>query len=432
MSTTTNRLVISRLINRFGFGPKPGEFQSLLHLGVEGARMKIMTPVTNDPGLVQLKDPTITDLGPFPTPNSPQVVPFATARRKQLLDLTMWWLDRMVLCDNALIERATWFWHGHWATSSGKVEYALPMKMQNDLLRKNSLGNFASMSRDMMTDAALLYWLDAQLNTVNGPNENLARELMELFTLGVNNYSEDDIKNVARGLTGYQVERSSGTVTFNTKRHDPGAISFLGNAGTFTANQISDALTSRVDSQNFITDRIWFRFMSTSNVKPKDLTAAFAERDILKYLQAITRHTEFSNPVHTQVKSPVEWFVGICRALKIQPSKLTTFAQVPSYLDKLGQVPLIPPNVGGWPFDEAWLNLASTQTRISFVDFLVQQGDFSTLAGKTGAASVQEVMDLLGIAAFSQRTRAVLRDVADNPKQLVTMAVCSPEYLVNG
>jgi uncharacterized protein (DUF1800 family) len=432
MSAPADRLVISRLINRFGFGPKPGEYQALLKLGVDGARRTLMTPNVNDRGLSQLAEPTITDLGPFPTPNTPAVVAFSNARRKQLLDLTMWWLDRMVLADNGLIERATWFWHGHWATSSGKVEYALPMKAQNDLLRKYALGNFATMAREMMTDAALLYWLDAQLNTVNGPNENLAREVMELFTLGVNNYSEDDIKNVARGLTGYQVNRSSGVVTFNPNRHDSAPITFLGNTGSYTAQQIADLLTSRNDSQSFITNRIWFRFMSTSNPKPASLTNSFQSRDTLQYLNAITNHSEFSNPDHTQVKSPVEWFVGVCRALKLQPSKLTTFAQVPTYLDKLGQVPFVPPNVGGWPYDEAWLNLSSAQTRLVFTDFLVQQGDLSPLVGKTGADAVQEVIDLLGIAAISQRTRAALRDVADVPKQLISMAVCSPEYLVNG
>lgn len=432
MSTATDRLVISRLINRFGFGPKPGEYQSLLQLGVDGARTKIMTPGLNDAGLRGLSDPIVTDLGPFPTPNTAAVVPFATARKKQLLDVTMWWLDRMVLADNTLTERATWFWHGHWATSSGKVEYALPMKTQNDLLRRSALGNFATMSRELMTDAALLYWLDANLNTVSGPNENLARELMELFTLGVNNYSEDDIKNVARGLTGYQVARSSGTVTFNDKRHDTSPISFLGNTGSYTAQQISDLLTATPASQRFITDRIWFRFMSTANVKPKELEVAFSSRNTLSYLHAITEHSAFANPAHTQVKSPVEWFVGVCRALKIQPSKLTTFAQVPGYLDKLGQVPFIPPNVGGWPYDEAWLNLASAQTRISFSDYLIQQGDLTPITSSSGADAVQAVMDLLGIAAFSQRTRAALRDVAGNPKELMSMAVNSPEYLVNG
>lgn len=93
MSSTQDRLTISRLISRFGFGPKPGEFASLLALGVDGARLKIMTVPAVDSGLSQLSDPAMTDLGPFPKPNTPEVIPFSTARKKQLLDLTMWWLE---------------------------------------------------------------------------------------------------------------------------------------------------------------------------------------------------------------------------------------------------------------------------------------------------------------------------------------------------
>jgi len=431
MSESGDRLVISRLSQRFGFGPKPGEYASLLKIGTVEARKKLLSVSLVDTGLIGLADPVTTDLGPFPKPNTPEVVPFATARKKQLLDLTMWWLDRMALSNNTLIERMTWFWHGHWATSSGKVEYALPMKMQNDLFRKYALGNFRELSRAMMTDAALLYWLDSNQNTVKGPNENLARELMELFTLGVNNYTEEDIKNVARGLTGYQVERSSGVVTLNSKLQDTKPISFLGNTGVYSAIQISDILTARQDSVKFITDRIWFRFVSSVNTKPVDLENGFRDGNILAFIQALTQHSDFKNPLHTQVKSPVEWFIGVCRALQIQPSKLRTYAQVPSYLDKLGQVPLIPPNVGGWPNDDAWLNISSAQTRIAFADYLVQQGDLSPLAGLSGAPAVEAVSNLLGVAQFSQRTRSVLRDVASNPKSLVTMAICSPEYLVN-
>ena len=432
MSAPMDRLVISRLVSRFGFGPKPGEYAALLALGVDRAREKIMTPPVVDAGIAQLQPPVVSNLGPFPKPNTPEVVPFATARKKQLLDITMWWLDRMVLSDNGLTERMTWFWHGHWATSSGKVEYALPMKLQNDLQRRNALGDFRVMAREMMTDAALLYWLDANQNTNKGPNENLARELMELFTLGVDRYSEDDIKNVARGLTGYQVDRSAGTVTFNAKLHDSSPITFLGNSGSYSAQQIADALTSRSDCQKFITDRIWFRFISTVNPKPLELEQPFSNRDIGAFMRALSQHSALSDPSHTQVKSPVEWFVGVCRALRLQPSKLITFAQIPQYLDKLGQVPFVPPNVGGWPYDEAWLNLASAQYRITFADYLLQQADLSFLKNLTGAEAVQSVMDLLGIAAFTQRTRAALRDVASDPKSLMMLAVCSPEYLVNG
>ncbi|NDE36287.1 MAG: DUF1800 family protein [Actinobacteria bacterium] len=115
--------------------------------------------------------------------DSSDVVAYATEKRAQLTSLTLWWLDRMVLSEHSLRERMTWFWHGHWATSYQKVDDALPMYLQNQTLRRNALGNFAQMSREMVNDAALIFWLDGQTNTIKAPNENLSRELMELFTL---------------------------------------------------------------------------------------------------------------------------------------------------------------------------------------------------------------------------------------------------------
>lgn len=427
-----DRLAIARLINRFGFGPKPGEFAALLGLGIDGARAAIMTPPINDAGLTNLADPAVTDLGPFPAPNTPQVVPFNNARNKQLMDITLWWLDRMVLADHGLTERMTWFWHGHWATSSGKVEYALPMYVQNQTLRKYGQANFGDMVQAMLVDPALLYWLDAGANTAKGPNENLARELMELFTLGVNHYSEDDIKAIAKSLTGWQVNRSAATVSFNPKLHDNSTITFLGNTGSYQESDIGKLLVERDDCRNFITNRIWFRFMDTNAPAPADLAANFAGRDIGVLMNALAGHQELANPAHAQVRSPVEWFVAACKALRLQPSKLSSSNTVVNYLDKLGQVPFQPPNVGGWPFDDAWLNISTAQYRITIANYLVGQGDLSPLNGiDPGAPMINALADWLGVAQFTLRTRAVLRDVTSNPKQLVVLALCSPEYIVS-
>jgi uncharacterized protein (DUF1800 family) len=134
----------------------------------------------------------------------------------------------------------------------------------------------------------------------------------------------------------------------------------------------------------------------------------------------------------SQVKSPVEWFVAVCRALKITPSTAQNRAQIINYLDKLGQVPFNPPNVGGWPYDEAWLNIASTQYRIGFTSFLLDQGDLSPIKGLTGLAMENALADWLGIAEFSTRTKAVLRAPGLTSAQIVIAALCSPEYVVNG
>ena len=306
------------------------------------------------------------------------------------------------------------------------------MKIQNDMLRKYALGNFKDMAQALVIDPALMFWLDANSNVKQAPNENLARELMELFTIGVGRYSEDDVKAVARGLTGYNVDRSSATFTFNPAKHDATAFSILGTNGSWDAPSIISALVARDDNKKFITDRLWFRLMSTSLTKPSDIENAFTGRDIFPVIQKIASYVTSSDPLMSQVRSPVEWFVAVARALKLTPSTIQNRAQIINYLDKLGQVPFIPPNVGGWPYDEAWLNIASTQYRIAFVNFLIAQGDLSPINGLTGLQMENALADWLGIPEFSIRTKAVIRSPGLTTAQIVAMAMCCPEYVVNG
>ncbi len=137
------------------------------------------------------------------------------------------------------------------------------------------------------------------------------------------------------------------------------------------------------------------------------------------------------DPALSQAKSPVEWFVATCRALKLTPSTMQNRAQITNYLDKLGQVPFVPPNVGGWPFDGAWINLSTTQYRVGLANYLVEQGDLSPIAGLKGVALQDALADWLGIPELSLRTKAVIRDQSNTTKQIVISALCSPEYVVN-
>lgn len=430
---TTDRVEIARLIHRFGFGPKPGEYAQLVAAGLQTARQQVLTPPTSDQGLLKVANPTLSDLGPFPPQKSAAAAAFESARSQQILALQLWWLDRMALADHGLNERMTWFWHGHWATALAKVEYALPMFIQNQLLRESALGNFKDQARAMIVDSALLYWLDGDSNYVGSPNENLAREFMELFTLGVGNYSESDVQAIARALTGYNTVRSAGTVSFNPKRHDNSTLTFLGTTGTFDAPAVSDYLTTLPANQDFIAKRIWFRFISsTDTLIDANTRASFGNRDILQLVQAVATSSAMSNPAHSQSKSPVEWFVSVCRALAITPSKLQHSEYVIRYLASMGQVPFDPPNVGGWPTDEAWLNISSMQARLAFSKFLLGQVNLSSMASlpKTDAR-IQYLSDLFGVAEWSSRTKSVFRTALSDPSQLVLIAINAPEYVVN-
>jgi uncharacterized protein (DUF1800 family) len=396
-------------------------------------RAKVLSVPAVDAGAASVVLPEITDLGKRPAANSAEIVPYAIAIRFQIQQLVMWWLDRMAMSDHGLTERMTWFWHGHWATSIDKVNFALPMLNQNKTLRTYCLGNFKDMSRAMINDSALQYWLDGQDSTLTAPNENLGRELMELFILGVDRYTEDDVKASARALTGYQVVNYSGTLTFNPKRHDSTLITILGKTQAFTGETLSDFLVARDDNATFIAERLWYRFISSTETMPTSFAAknALATRDISAGVKAMANDPAIRDEKNDLVKSPVEWFIAACRALKITPSALKTPAQLINYLNQMGQVPFSPPNVGGWPAAEAWLSSATAQYRITFATWLIKQGDLSALTAIPVESRVLKSADWLGVAEWTPRTQAALRNSLADPAQFTLLALCSPEFIVS-
>ena len=420
-------------MQRFGFGPRPGEYALALKEGVEATRTKVLTVPTVDAGAARVVEPEITDLGKRPAANSKEIVPFSIAMRFQTQQMTMWWLDRMALSDHGLTERMTWFWHGHWATALQKLNYAMPMYNQNKTLRTYCLGNFKDMSRAMVNDGALQYWLDGQDSTLKSPNENLGRELMELFVLGVGRYSEDDVKAAARALTGYQVNKSSGAVTFNARRHDASPVTLLGKTQAFTGESLSDFLVAREDNTTFIAERLWYRFISSTETMPANFSAksAFAGRDISAAVNAMANDPAIRDSKNDLVKAPVEWFIAACRALELTPSNLKTPGQLFNYLDKLGQVPFNPPNVGGWPAAQAWLSSATAQYRIAFAAWLIKQSDLRGLKEIPVGSRVAKSADWLGVAEWSPRTQSTLRASLADPAQFALLALCSPEFIVS-
>ena len=377
-----SRLATARLFQRFGFGPRPGEFSAALNAGFSNTRTNLLTPPGVDQGALRVRDLGLTDLGRRPDPNDPRLPMFAMEMKEQNKALAIWWLDLMALSDHALTERMTWFWHGHWATAIDKLNFALPMYIQNQTLRKHALGNFREMSLAMVKDGALQFWLDGQENTSRAPNENLGRELMELFILGVNRYTESDVKELARALTGYQVVRSNGTVAFNPRRYDSNTKTILGNTSTFDADTATNYLVDQSNCQLFISERLWYRFISSQEALPKSsaIYASFGQRSISSAVLALSDFDILTNSKYSIVKSPVEWFIASCRALSITPSQLKNGNQLLYFLKMLAQVPFNPPNVSGWPTDEAWLSSASAQFRFTFATWFIKQGDMSPIA----------------------------------------------------
>lgn len=422
------RLEMARLFHRFGYGPKPGEFKAALKQGIQTTRQNILKI-----DLQTTDAPELTDLGPRPEPNSEGIVEYSRLLRYQNQLLLLWWLDQMVATNNPLNEKMTWFWHGHWATSLGKVRYPLPMYNQNVTLRKYALGNFSEFTQAMFLDGALQLWLDGGENTVKAPNENLSREMMELFILGVNRYTENDVKELARSFTGYRVARTSGVMSAASRRRDNGSVTVLGKSGAMSPQQVIEHLVAQKNCQKFIPERIWYRFISSTKPLPENhpTISAFASRDTKALITSLINDPALSDLNNSIVKSPVEWFVGVCRAFTLTPSQLPSFTKLYSYLDKLSQVPFQPPNVGGWPTDQAWLSSASAQFRLAFATWLASLADLSELSAIPADNRIEYLLDLLGVVEWSSRTNFALSTVRDNPQRLLTLAICSPEYVVS-
>jgi uncharacterized protein (DUF1800 family) len=407
----------------------------MLRAGLTATRRHVLAVSTSDPGLANLSAPAITDLGPRPANGTAALKSWEAALASQQQLLVTWWLDRMVLSTYPLVERLTWFWHGHWATSIEKVVYPLPMLTQNQTLRTYALGSFDDMARAIVVDGAMTYWLDNEQNYVSAPNENLARELMELFTLGVNQYTQGDVEAAARALTGYSLVSTSGAVTFDPSRHVSTPITILGSTRVFPdAPSLATFLVAQGPSPMFVVERLWFRLVSSTHpptpAQIQTLVTSFAARNISALVAALARSSAWSNPALSLARSPVEWLVAACRALGVQPSTLPADL-VLGFLNAAGQVPFLPPNVGGWPSDLAWLNSAASELRMKMAEALVKVGDLSAVSSVSGATAPTVLSNWLGVASWSARTASVLSSLATTPPQMVVAALCAPEYVVS-
>jgi uncharacterized protein (DUF1800 family) len=307
------------------------------------------------------------------------------------------------------------------------------MYNQNLTFRKYALGNFSDFASAMFFDGALQIWLDGGENTLKAPNENLSREMMELFVLGVNRYSEMDVRELARAFTGYQITRSTGEVVSVPRRRDTGAVTVLGKTGVMSPEEVIKHLVSQPDCAKFINERIWYRFISSTAPLSENnpSIAAFASRDISALIKSMVESKALANPEYSIVKSPIEWFIAVCRAFNLTPSQMNSQNKINSYLDKLSQIPFSPPNVGGWPTDEAWLSSASAQFRLAFATWIASQIDTSQLTTIAPEKRSAYLADLLGVVEWSPRTTFALREVRNNPERLITLAICSPEYVVS-
>lgn len=269
-----------------------------------------------------------------------------------------YWLYRMLYSPHPLQENLTLFWHNHFATSNAKVQNAGFMLRQCDLMRRHALGNFRAMLREMSQDPAMMVWLDTRLSKKGMPNENYARELMELFSLGIGHYTEKDIREAARAFTGWEIHGQE--ATFNPKQHDTGVKTVLGQTGDWQGEDIVRICLDQKSAPYFIVGKL-YRFLMSETTPPapeilEPLATQFrqSDYDVGALVKTMLRSNLFFSPAvyRARVKSPVDFALGIVRALE---GKIGTTALART-LESLGQNLFYPPSVKGWDGGPAWLN----------------------------------------------------------------------------
>jgi uncharacterized protein (DUF1800 family) len=389
-----------------------------------------------DPGARATPMPTL------PAPRGPGKGASVAARKEfnrqlsdQMTELSQWWLRRMVTAQQPIHEKLTLLWHNHFATSAQKVRFAAYMAAQNQKLRSLSLGDFHTLAYAMLTDAAMMHWLDAQTNTAKAPNENLAREFMELFTLGHGNgYTEDDVRQGARALTGWVI-RATGQTMVVPKRHDRTAKTIFGVTGNFDAAGFCDTVLAQPKSPQYVAGRLWQQLASDTQPSPQALdrfvTAYGGHRDLRALTRAILTDDEFVNSRAAIVNTPVEWLVGVIRTLRVPLDNPARLKMVNTTLRALGQRPFYPPDVGGWPHGRVWMSTASADVRMRAASQLARAGDLSSVEDAAVDDRIDAVGWLIGVGAWSDRTVAALDPLVRKPAQLVAAAVNTPEYLTS-
>ncbi len=380
-----------------------------------------------------------TPLPSFPVPAPPGKNATTAARkqynsglRDQMRTLSQWWLERMVSVQQPVHEKLTLLWHNHFATSASKVRAAGLMATQNQKLRAGALGDFRSLAYSMLTDPAMLRWLDGQQNTEKAANENLSREFMELFALGHGNgYTESDVREGARALTGWVIR--NGQSDFVHKRHDTGDKTVLGVTGALDAAGFCDAVLARPESGEFVAQRLWQQLASDDPPSAPALSrlvgAYGAGRDLKALTLAILTDPEFLAHPASLVNTPVEWTVGLVRALKMPTAQNAQL--IDQTLKMLGQQPFYPPDVGGWPRGQAWLSTASAGVRLRAGTALARRGDVSAVADAAPSDRIDAAGYLLGIGSWSDQSAAALRPLVNRPPELVAAAANTPENLTS-
>lgn len=348
------RTRIAHLLRRAGFGGSPAEIEEYAKLGFNGAVERLL----NYESMPDDAHEIAAQIG------------FDNALPEEL---KTYWLVRLAATKRPLQEKMVVYWHGHFATAIRKVNSTGLMWAQNELFRRNALGSFRTILAEISRDPAMLRWLDSNSNRKLSPNENYARELMELFTMGRGNYTEDDVKAAAQAFTGWHFNPLAEQFAFNRNQHDFGPKTFLGRTGPWDGDDILRFLLEEPATARWIAMKL-FRFFAYDDPEPA-VVDRFAgvlranDWQIKPLVGAILKSPEFSSEraYHSKVKSPLELVIGTLKTLGVQPN----YRELVPALRRMGQDLFNPPNVKGWDGGLAWVSTSTVLERFNFVNRLL-------------------------------------------------------------
>lgn len=393
-----NEKTARHLLNRAGFG-----------IPVESAaRLAAMEPAAAVAAFVDYEK--LPDVGPVPPADLPERIGLREMRmqvgtmteeerrkfrqerqreaREAMLNLEAWWLERMCKSQRPLQEKMTLFWHGHFATSAEKVKDPRPNLELNEVFRQNATGNIRELTRAVGKSPCMMRYLDQQQSSRRKPNENWARELLELFTLGISNYTETDIKEAARAFTGWT--DLDGKFVFDERRHDPGRKSFLGRSGTFNGDEIIDIVFQQPACSRFFCRKLWKFFAydepEAEVVEGLARTLEASNLELKPVLRQMFLSQAFYQPkaINTQIKSPAQLCVNLMVQLDADLSPRPPIAQLA--MRAMGQALFYPPNVKGWDGGRAWINTNTLLVRYNMSNYLVSGVVPNFGAGMRGGA----------------------------------------------
>ena len=402
-----------RLLTRAGFAPSISEidrFASLTHaqavdqlLATTGQRA-----ISEPPGWVE--DPVIGPREFRALPEDKQKLE-RQKNVRQSLELRAWWITEMVNTPSPLTERMTLFWHNHFVSAQPKVRWPQLMYRQNVLLRQHALGDFDELLHAIARDPAMLVYLDAASNRRANPNENFAREVMELFVLGTGHYNESDIREAARAFAGWSLDPDTLTYVYRPAFRDNGTKTVLGTSGALDGDQVLDILLAQPAAAEFVVSKLWLEFVSphSDRQRIKTIAARFREsryriavamRELLLQPELIERSER-----DALVKSPVDLLVGLTRQTGASLGNATGAAIATA---TMGQNLFSAPNVRGWPGGEAWINTQTLLARKQFIDRALMSPAAASQAMRAALTGADESMGVIakaGSAATPNRRR---------------------------